>query len=223
MKNKTFQIAIVATLLLFGIVTVFVVINNNNQSNEVAYEDQPPIEGQPTMGNTDSPVQVVEFGDFKCPSCKAWGETIYPQLVSDYVDTDKISFSYINVLFHGKESELASLAAESIFKNDPESYWDFQKMLYDEQPEQNHDEQWITNEKILEVAEATTDVDLDQLEIELNEKTRTDELEKDTELVKEYEVQFTPSIMVNGTMLEDPFDYETIKTLIEEELVESEL
>ena len=28
----------------------------------------------------------------------------------------------------------------------------------------------------------------------------------------------TPSIMVNGTMLEDPFDYEKMKNLIEEEL-----
>ena len=45
-----------------------------------------------------------------------------------------------------------------------------------------------------------------------------DEVNKDTALVDEFKVQMTPSIMVNGTMLEDPFDYEKIKSLIEKEL-----
>lgn len=44
------------------------------------------------------------------------------------------------------------------------------------------------------------------------------EVEKDTGLVKEFKVELTPSIMVNDTMLEDPFNYEKIKALIEEDL-----
>ena len=220
MKNKPFQLAIIATLVVFGIITA-VVVMNNNEPTKTAYSDQPSIEGQPTIGNTDSPVQVVEFGDYKCPSCKAWGETIYPQLVKDYVENDQISFSYINVLFHGEESKLASLAAESVYKEEPESYWDFHKMVYDEQ-EENHDAQWVTTEKMLEIAEATTNVDLQQLESELEQETMVEAVNLDAELVKEYEVQFTPSIMVNGTMLEDPFDYEAIKELIDKELEENE-
>ncbi|MBM7578518.1 thioredoxin domain-containing protein [Jeotgalibacillus terrae] len=218
MKNKPFRIAMLVTLLLFAVVTAIVLLNQNNQTDTTNSEGYPPIDGQPTMGNTESPVQVVEFGDFKCPSCKAWGEMVYPQLISDYVETDKISFSYINVLFHGKESELASLAAESVYKMDPESYWDFQKRVYDEQPAQNHDAEWVTIEKLLEIAGETTEVDLEEFETELTERTMQDEVDLDAELVKEYGVQFTPSIMVNGTMLEDPFDYEAIKSLIDQEL-----
>ncbi|WP_227396021.1 thioredoxin domain-containing protein [Jeotgalibacillus aurantiacus] len=222
MKNNAYKIAVVVTLLVFAVVGAFVYMNSGSQTAGSQSSDQPSIEGQPTMGNTDSPVQVVEFGDFKCPSCKAWGEMIYPQLVSDYVDTDKISFSYVNVLFHGQESELASLAAESIYKMDPDSYWDFQKKLYEEQPAQNHDAVWVTNEKLLEVAAETTDVDLAQLEEELNNATMADEVAIDTELVEQFDVAFTPSIIVNGTMLEDPFDYEAIKALIDEGLEENE-
>ena len=37
-------------------------------------------------------------------------------------------------------------------------------------------------------------------------------------LVEEFGVSITPTIMVNGTMLEDPFDYEKIKSLIDQEL-----
>nr|WP_245645050.1 thioredoxin domain-containing protein [Peribacillus loiseleuriae] len=53
-------------------------------------------------------------------------------------------------------------------------------------------------------------------------QTGLEEVEKDSNLVKEFKVQFIPSIMVNGTMLEDSFDYEKIKILIDQELEESE-
>ena len=108
MKNKPFRIAMLATLVIFAVISAFVIFNQKDQDVISTSDEFPPIEGQPTMGNSESVVQVVEFGDFKCPSCKAWGESIYPQLIKDYVETDKISFSYINVLFHGKESEPVS-------------------------------------------------------------------------------------------------------------------
>lgn len=222
MKNKPFRIAMLATLVIFAVISAFVIFNQKDQDVISTSDEFPPIEGQPTMGNSESVVQVVEFGDFKCPSCKAWGESIYPQLIKDYVETDKISFSYINVLFHGKESELASLAAESVYKMDPSSYWDFQKRLYEEQPTQNRDGKWVTIEKLLEVAAETTEVDLEELETELNERTMQEEVDLDAELVREFDVQFTPSIMVNGTMLEDPFDYDAIKSLIDEGLEDNQ-
>ena len=54
--------------------------------------------------------------------------------------------------------------------------------------------------------------------MDIEQQSAIEEVNKDTELVEEFKVQQTPSIMVNGTMLEDPFDYEKIKNLIEKEL-----
>eukprot|EP00130_Batrachochytrium_dendrobatidis_P008522 XP_006683397.1 hypothetical protein BATDEDRAFT_28910 [Batrachochytrium dendrobatidis JAM81] len=173
------------------------------------------------IGDPDAPVTVVEFGDFKCPSCKAWGENIYPQLVSDYVDTGKVKFSFINVLFHGEESELASLAAESVYKQNPDSYWEFHKALFKEQPSENHDSSWVTIEKILEVASGVSGIDTDKLKSDIESNSEIDEVNKDTELVTEFEVQLTPTIMVNETMIEDPFDYEAIKNAIDNALEEN--
>ena len=45
---------------------------------------------------------------------------IYPQLVDEYVETGKVKFSFVNVLFHGKESTLGSIAAESVFERSPD-------------------------------------------------------------------------------------------------------
>lgn len=219
---KKNQLLVWSTIGVAALIAVIVVLSNQSdgQVKDVERTGHVSIEGQPTIGDPNAKVSIVEFGDYKCPSCKQWGETIYPKLKTDYLDKEDVSFSYINVLFHGQESILTSLASESVYKQDPESFWKFHKALYDAQPEsQQHDDVWVTVETLKEIAGETTSVDLAQFETDLGENsTVIEEVSKDDGLVKENGVQFTPSIMINGVMLEDPFDYEQIKQLIEQDL-----
>lgn len=217
---KKNQLLVIVTIVAVALIALVFVLLNQDKTEPVDKGDHVSIEGQPTLGKPDAKVSIVEFGDYKCPSCKQWGETIYPQLKADYLDKEDVSFSYINVLFHGQESILASLASESVYEQDPESFWKFHKALYDAQPaSQQHDNAWVTVEKLKEIAGETTSVDLDQLEQDLGENsTVLEKVSTDDSLVKENGVQFTPSIMINGVMLEDPFDYEQIQQLIEQDL-----
>ena len=219
---KQNQLLVLVTLVAVAIVAAFVVMTNQSEPKEAseAQGEHVSIQGQPTLGAKDARVSIVEFGDYKCPSCKQWGETIYPKLKADYLDGQDVSFSYINVLFHGQESILASLASESVYRQDPDSFWAFHKALYDAQPASaKHDEVWVTEERLVELAESTTDVDLVAFADDLTEEsTVLEQVSRDDGLVKQHEVAFTPSIMINGVMLEDPFDYETIERLIEENL-----
>ncbi|MCF3944873.1 DsbA family protein [Oceanobacillus alkalisoli] len=218
-KNSTMKIVVIITtvIILLGVALVVLTNKNNSEVGET-HAEQPPVKEQPVLGENDAPVTVVEFGDFKCPACKAWGEKIYPQLINDYVETGKVKFSFINTPFHGKESTLASLAAESVLEQNPEVYWDFHNALFAEQPSENHDSQWVTVEKVLEVADGIQNIDLEELELALEEQSEIEKVNKDVELVEEFNVQLTPSIMINDIMLEDPFDYEAIKNLIDQEL-----
>lgn len=220
---KQNKMLVTVTLIAVALVAVVVVLLNRpaEQAETAApAKEHVSTEGQPTLGDTNAPVSVVEFGDYKCPSCKQWGETIYPKLKSDYIDSGDVSFSYINVLFHGQESILASLASESVYKQDPDAFWDFHKALYDAQPaSQQHDEAWVTVERLTQIAGETTSVDLAKLEDDLSENSSVlEQVSLDDKLVKENGVQFTPSIMINGVMLEDPFDYEAIERLIKKDL-----
>lgn len=223
---KINQKIILATLAIVLVVVGIVLYMNRDTSTTVADVPQeservyPPVEGQPMLGDAEAPVQIVEFGDYKCPSCKQWGETIYPKLVEDYIETGKANLSYINVLFHGEESVIASLASESVFEQDPENFWAFNKAVYDAQPaSQQHDEPWVTIDKMAEIAEATAPgVDIDKMRTDMasEESAIVQEVTRDNELVKEFGVPFTPTIYVNGVFLEDPFDYEMIAMLIEQ-------
>ena len=218
-KQSGMKFAVLLTLLAVGILAAIVVLTNQQTASTVE-TGAVDIAGQPMLGESDAPVTVVEFGDFKCPSCKAWGEMVYPQLVADYVETGDVKFSYINVLFHGNESVVGSLAAEAVYEQSPESYWSFHKALFAAQPTENHDAAWLTPDKALEVAAEFPAIDPIQMTADMEEQETMDKVEVDKALVEEHEVAMTPTIVVNGQTLEDPFDYEAIKALIDEELAE---
>jgi protein-disulfide isomerase len=217
MKRSPFKLAVIITLVLVVLIIGLILLNNrsSDSGDEEAYESGPSIEGQPTIGEKDAPVTIVEFGDFKCPACKIWGENFLPQLKKDFVDSGQASFSFVNVLFHGEESKLGSLAAESVLKQKPDAYWAFHDALFAAQPEEGHDSAWLTEEKVIEIADNISDIDTEQLQTDLDEETEIGEVKKDTVLVDQFNVEMTPTIMVNGIMIEDPFDYEEIIQTIE--------
>lgn len=214
-KNSNMKFVVVLTLLVVGILAAVVVFSNKQESLPIEIK-QIDVTGQPSIGEKDAPVTVVEFGDFKCPSCKAWGEMIYPKLVDDYIETGQVKFSFVNVLFHGKESTLASIAAESVFERSPGLYWNFHQAMFDAQPVENHDGPWITPEKILEIASAFPEIDQTLLKEDMEQEATMENVKIDDDLVKKAGVSMTPAIVINGEMMEDPFDYEAIKTAIEQ-------
>lgn len=224
MKNS--KKIVISTLFLIVAIVAFVLLTDKEDETvqENKGEQHPPIENQPSIGEPDAAVSIVEFGDYKCPACKAWGERIFPMLEEDFIKTGKAQFSYINVLFHGNESILAALASESVYRQDPEAFWNFHKAIFDAQPTiQNHDDKWVTIERLAEIAKThAPEVDLKQLEEDINAEGTMAEVKIDDQLVKEFNVSLTPTIIINGVMLEDPFDYETIASLIEKELEEKE-
>ncbi|HEX6809503.1 MAG TPA: thioredoxin domain-containing protein [Gemmatimonadaceae bacterium] len=48
------------------------------------------------QGNANAPLWVVEISDFQCPFCREWHDQSYAAIKSQYIDTGKIRFAYIN-------------------------------------------------------------------------------------------------------------------------------
>ncbi|WP_281975090.1 DsbA family protein [Halobacillus litoralis] len=221
-KKGSMKFIVLLTVFVIGLVTVFVVLDNRGKQSAVtdttSNQGLMSTENQPTLGDKDAPVQIVEFGDYKCPSCKAWSDQIYPQLKEDYIDTGDASLSFINVLFHGQGSALASKGGEAVYQLAPEAFWDFNKNLFEEQPE-NHDEQWVTEDKLVQVAKNSVEnLDEEKFKESLSSDLVEEAVNTDEGLVEQYGVEQTPTVMINGQILENPFDYEKIKSVIDEEL-----
>lgn len=217
-KQSPLKIAVMITLTLFVLIVALVVLNNAGTEDEEtgSFDNPPSLEGQPVLGEDSAPVTVTVFGDYMCPSCKAWELEIFPQLEEDFITKGDVKVSAVNVLFHGSDSETAALASEQVHAEDPKSFWDFHHKVFESQAE--HGEKWVTPNKMAEIAEETTAVDPDDLVDKLSAKTYAEQVQTDSELVRKYNVTSTPTVMINGKTVNEVFEYTKIKAMIDEEL-----
>ena len=62
------------------------------------------------------------------------------------------------------------------------------------------------------------EIDQTLLKEDMEQQATMESVKIDEDLVREAGVSMTPTIVINGKMMEDPFDYEAIKTAIEQEI-----
>jgi len=174
------------------------------------------IEKQPTIGNKQSKIEVVEFGDYKCPICKDWNKLVFPELKSQYIDKNLISFSFMNYPFISKDSNLAALASEVVYDYDKNAFWKFHDEVYANQGDET--KTWATKEKLTDIAKSVIpNLDEAQFKKDLYKKSSMKNVATDQAIAEHYKVNGTPTIFVNGKQVENP-SFEAIKAAIDAEL-----
>lgn len=81
-----------------------------------------------TQGSPDAPVQIVEFADFGCSSCRAWHQSgVKEQLLAEFGDQISFTFRHLPVitLQSPKAAEAVQCAA------DQDSFWPYHDFLYE--------------------------------------------------------------------------------------------
>ncbi|MBD1372812.1 DsbA family protein [Hazenella sp. IB182357] len=217
-KSKDLLQIIILVTVLVGFIGViaFAYLSKDSESVKQA-ETQISYEGQPMIGDANAPVKVMEFGDYKCPSCKEFHDSIYPQLKKDYIDTGKVQFYFTNYQFLGEDSITAGIGGESVFKQNPSAFWKYYDVVYANQ--QDKHTEWATPEFLTDLIKKNIpEVDAEQVKKDMENKTYLKDVEADNEMAVTNNIQRVPSIVINGKVLENGLDYENIKKVIEEEL-----
>ena len=71
------------------------------------------IEGQPMVGNPAAEAVIVEFLDYQCPVCARQAREIMPQLRTNYIDTGKAAYVFMDFPIE-RWHPLAFQAAEAV-------------------------------------------------------------------------------------------------------------
>ncbi len=199
----------VAAVLLFMIVIMI----RPGATSESAVEF--PYDELPYLGKRDSPVKIVEFGDFKCPSCKVFSQEIVPLLKKDFIDTGIATLYFINYQFIGPDSITAGAAGEAVFRQSNDAFWSFYDAVYKNQGAER--DIWATPDFLVQLAKSENiPVDYERLGRDIRSGEYTKEVEADNRLAKKSGVTGTPTLFINGRMFEDTFDYEKLKAAINE-------
>ncbi len=219
-RNAAKYLVLYTTAILILFLAIFM-INRANSGNQEAerFDDPPSIINQPVIGNEQAKVTMLEFGDYKCPSCKLWSQNIYPQLKAQFVDSGQAKLVFINTLFHGEESMLGAIAGESVFSQNKQAFWEFNEAMFAAQPTSGSEVQWITEEKISEVVKSlSTPIDIQKLMDDVSNRSMLSQVDIDTGIVEKYKINETPKLLINGIVVGNPFDMNEIKSIIDNEI-----
>jgi protein-disulfide isomerase len=212
--TKTLVMATIIILILgLGIFSIFYNLSKPEEKTKVHHFSY---ENQPYLGKEDAPVQIVEFGDFKCPACAKWEEVYFPLLKKEFIDTGKVKFVFMNFPILGTDSYTAAAAGEAIYHQNEQAFWAFYSAIYKKQGDER--EEWATPEFLVELAKRNVPgVDYEKLKNDLEQKTYLSEIEQDAKQGEAASVPGTPAFFINGKKI-DSIHYEDMKAAIEQEL-----
>ena len=83
----------------------------------------------PSLGQVDAPVTMVEFTDYQCPYCKRFHDNTFPRLKEKYIDTGKLRYVTMDLplRFH-QQARPAAHAARCAGEQD--KFWQMREILF---------------------------------------------------------------------------------------------
>ncbi|MFJ7471375.1 DsbA family protein [Peribacillus frigoritolerans] len=197
------------TFWIIGLIAViiigFIFLANGKKDEDTAVNEI-DYKSQPYLGEKSAPVQIVEFGDYKCPVCKTFEEQFFPSIQSELIDTGKAQFYFMNYSFINVDSTRSAKFAESVYQElGNETFWKFHELLFDKQPaDLKYEKVDVFTDKFLEetLKEIANDKDVKKVVTSFKAKKSDDQWNKDMELADELGVTGTPSLFVNGKKFE---------------------
>lgn len=176
-------------------------------------------EGQPYLGEESAPVQIVEFGDYKCPVCKNFNESFFPLIEKEFIETGKARFYFMNYSFINIDSIRSAQFAEAVYQElGNDSFWKFHELLYEKQPEDTKYETMdIFTESFLEetLREVVSDEEAEKAINAFQQDRSKDAWDQDMSYVDKLGVTGTPAIFINGKQFEGN-TMEDFKEMVEE-------
>jgi protein-disulfide isomerase len=182
------------------------------------------LKGRPVRGNPNAKVTVVSYDDFECPYCSQVHRTLFPELLKEY--GDRVAFVYKDFpLFDIHPWAIhAAVDANCLGAQNSNAYWDFADYIHSNQ-------QVVSQEKGRDAQFAV----LDKTTLSEGQKFQVDSAKlgscvKDQKndavmtSVKEGEslgVNGTPTLFVNGQMLDGARPIADIRALFDSALKEA--
>jgi len=224
--NNTNQTRLMTwTLVIILVACVGIIFYNalsgpGTKTEQAVNEEVFQYDQQPMLGSKDAPVRMVEFADFKCPSCKAFDQEILPSVKKDFIDQGLVQFYFINypIITPNGDSRTAAIAGEAVYNQNPEEFWKFYETLFANQQDEKLN--WATPDFLVQVAkDANLNIDFDKMKQDIEQKAFEENVRTDMAIGNQVGVNGTPTVFINGKeiAIQDAFNYEALKQIILQE------
>ena len=100
----------------------------------------------PSLGPTNAPVTIVEFGDLECPDCRMEAPILRHNVAETFASQVRLYFKDFPLGSIHPWARAAAIAGRCVYHQDAKAFWDFYDWIYENQQEIEPDN---LNSKIL--------------------------------------------------------------------------
>jgi len=182
-----------------------------NQANAAAAIDAAALpDDDPSLGNPNAPVTIVEFSDFQCPYCARFFANTLGALKDKYVKTGKVRFVYRDFPLSSIHSEATGAAEAAACANEQGKFWEYHDKIF-----QNQQALGAANYK-----QWAKDLGLNAAAFNqcVDARRYADEVQKDFNDGRKAGISGTPTFFINGKMVVGALPIEEFEIAIEEAL-----
>lgn len=169
------------------------------------------------LGDPESPVELIEYSSFTCPHCRNLHANVVPQLMADYVDTNRIRYVYREVYFD-RFGLWASMVARC---GGTDRFFGIVDLIYEQQPEWTQGAPRDIADNLRRIGR-TAGLTNEELDACLTNQPMAEALlaayEANTAV---HDISGTPTLVINNVMHSN-MSYADLSALLDEALAEAE-
>lgn len=216
-QSSKFTFWVIGLIVVCLIGFVFLANGKKQEQEQASYEID--YKNQPYLGDSSAPVQIVEFGDYKCPICKSFGESFFPHIQKELVDTGKAQFYFMNDSFINVDSKRSARFAEAVYQElGNETFWKFHELLYSKQPDDpKYEKMDVFTDQFLEKAlqEIVSKKEVVKVVAAFKANASETAWKVDMDTVEKLKVTGTPTLFINGKKFEGN-TFEDFKKIVDD-------
>ncbi|MBI3624054.1 DsbA family protein [Candidatus Saccharibacteria bacterium] len=196
--------------------------SNSNTANSTESKVADPKKDL-VIGKAEAKAMIIEYGDFKCPSCNAFHHGAGQQLREGYINDGKLKVVFRAIAVIGPDSERSAIGAycaneQSKFTEYHDSVYNFMWDNY--YKSQNFSAEYkdiLSAEKLRELA-LQAGLDGTKFAECLNKSDYKNEVEVNMELASNDGVRGTPTFKIGDQIVTGPQPYGVFKKLVDIQL-----
>ncbi len=210
-RNRRRLLMLIAGVAVVGALSL-IVLNLQQQARAVTLVERPYAHDK-TLGPDNAPVTVEEYADFQCPFCAQFATGTARQLEDTYFKSGsgKVRFVFHPVAFLGPESQDAAEAAECA--NEQGKFWDYYDILFTNQRGENQG--GFSLSRLKSLATGIPGLDTARFNTCLDSHRYRQTVQQETQQAQDRGIKATPTIVVNGQMVEGAIGFDLLNQMIE--------